>query len=205
MHWYEEEVERLEKEITALAYKPCLVFYGSSSIRLWHSVEEDFKKYNPVNLGFGGSTLEACAHFFKRIMQPLHPKHFIIYAGDNDLGDGRKPLEVHRYFIELSNHIHTYFGTTSFSYVSIKASPLRWQINEKIQQANHLIKNTIERHANMHFVDVYSRMIDDRGRPVAQYYCADGLHLSDAGYAVWKEVLLTHILSNVDSGLIPAV
>lgn len=202
MHWYEEEVERLEKAIAAINYTPKLIFYGSSSFRLWKSLHEDFKRYSPINLGFGGSTLEACVYFFNRIMRPLHPKHFIIYAGDNDLGDGKKPDEVHGYFVELCEQVNKCFGDIPISFVSIKASLSRWQINEEIKQTNELIKNTIDKHPNMYFVDVYSRMIDDKGQPVAAYYDADGLHLSDAGYAVWKEVLLTHILLNVDSGLI---
>src|SRR5262245_59767819 len=110
MYWYEEEVERLEREIAAIKYKSQLIFYDSSSIRLWHTLHEAFKRYNPINLGFGGSTLVACYYFFNRIMEPLHPKHFIIYAGDNDLGDGKNPGEVHGYFIELCNQLSQYFG-----------------------------------------------------------------------------------------------
>jgi hypothetical protein len=205
MYWYEEDVERLEKNIAAISYQPRLIFYGSSSIRLWHSLYEDFKKYDPINLGFGGSTLEACVYFFSRIIQPsFYPKHLIIYAGDNDLGDGRKPVEVHKYFVELCNQINTQFGDLPLSYVSIKPSPSRWQINEAIKQTNSLIKDTIDMHPNMHFVDVHNKMLGQDGRPVVQYYDADGLHLSDAGYIVWKEVLLTHISPNVDSSLISA-
>ena len=59
MIWYENEVQRLEKERAALTYEPKLLFYGSSSIRLWDSLNDDFADYQPVNLGFGGSTLAA--------------------------------------------------------------------------------------------------------------------------------------------------
>jgi len=204
MYWYEEDVERLEKNIATISYQPRLIFYGSSSIRLWHSLYEDFKKYNPVNLGFGGSILEACVYYFRRLIQSIYPKHLIIYAGDNDLGDGRTPAEVHAYFVELCNQINTYCGDLSLSYVSIKPSPSRWQINEAIKQANSLIKGTIDTHPNMYFVDVYNRMLGDDGRPIATYYDADGLHLNDTGYIVWKELLLTHISLNVDSSLISA-
>jgi lysophospholipase L1-like esterase len=204
MYWYEEEVERLEKEIAAITYEPKLVFYGSSTIRLWDSLQEDFKRYDPMNLGFGGSTLEACVYFFKRLMRSLHPKYLIIYAGDNDLGDGKTPAEVHGYFVELCNRINKCFGNLPLSYVSIKPSPSRWQINGAIQKANCLIKNTIEMRPNMHFVDVYSKMLGDDGRPVVSYYDADGLHLSEAGYEVWRAALLTHISLIVDMGLISA-
>jgi len=60
---------------------------------------KDFEEYMPINLGFGGSTLAACAWFFDPIVAPvIHPQTLILYAGDNDLGDGRHPEEVLFFF-----------------------------------------------------------------------------------------------------------
>ena len=67
MIWYEHEVQRLEQERASLEYEPKMIFYGSSSIRLWETLYEDFKEYQPANLGFGGSTLAACVWFFDRL------------------------------------------------------------------------------------------------------------------------------------------
>jgi len=203
MVWYEEEVQRVEKEITKLNYHPELLFYGSSSIRLWETLYDDFKICRPVNLGFGGSTLEACVFFFERIMEPYNPSHLIIYAGDNDLGDGKKPQEVHSYFIQLCEAAHKCFGKVPLSYISIKPSLSRWQINDVIKYTNKLIHQTIQKHKQyMHFVNVYDSMIGADGMPLPQLYVDDGLHLSAEGYAIWKTVLLTHISRINDSSLI---
>jgi len=203
MEWYEEEIQRVEQEINRLDYYPHMLFYGSSSIRLWENLYTDFKPFYPVNLGFGGSTLEACVIFFQRIMEPYNPRHLIIYAGDNDLGDGKKPAEVHDFFIQLCESINECFGKVPLSYISIKPSLHRWQINDAIQYTNLLIQQTITRHINhMHFVDVYSGMIGNDGLPLQKLYADDGLHLSNEGYALWKNILLTHISSNNDSSLI---
>ncbi|WP_431214255.1 hypothetical protein ACQ86N_05210 [Puia sp. P3] len=105
MVWYENEVQRLEKERTSLTYDPKLLFYGSSSIRLWESLYEDFAPWQPANLGFGGSTLAACDWFFDRLLTPFRPSSIIVYAGDNDLGDGRHPEEVFIFF-QQAGHPH---------------------------------------------------------------------------------------------------
>jgi len=84
-----------------MPYQPDTLFYGSSSIRLWESLYNDFATYKPVNLGFGGSTLAACVWFFDRLMMPLNPKRLVVYAGDNDLSDGRNPEEVFIFFEQL--------------------------------------------------------------------------------------------------------
>jgi lysophospholipase L1-like esterase len=205
MLWYEDDVKQLEQRMATLTYQPQLVFYGSSSIRLWDSLYDDFKVYNPVNLGFGGSTLEACVYFFKRIMKPLQPKHLVIYAGDNDLGDGKTAAQVHGYFLDLCRLIDETYEGLPVSYISIKPSPARWNIRQQIQNANRLIEETIRAKAGMYFVDVYSKMLSPDGLPVLNLYDADGLHLSAEGYKVWKDILLTHISLNVDSSLITAV
>ena len=89
MYWYENEVKGLEKERLQLTYEPSTLFYGSSTIRLWDSLFDDFKVFKPVNLGFGGSTLAACSWFFNRVVAPYDARSIVLYAGDNDLGDGR--------------------------------------------------------------------------------------------------------------------
>ena len=110
MLWYEDEVQRVEKEKGNLAYEPKMLFYGSSSIRLWDSLYEDFREYKPVNLGFGGSTLAACVWFFDRLVGGYHPESMIVYAGDNDLGDGRHPEEVFIFFRQLVACARERFG-----------------------------------------------------------------------------------------------
>lgn len=105
MFWYKDEIERVEKERNKLEYEPGMIFYGSSSIRLWDTLYKDFAMFYPINLGFGGSTLEACVWFFERIMQPFKPNHIVVYAGDNDLGDGKKPEQV---FSSFNSYVVVY-------------------------------------------------------------------------------------------------
>ncbi len=202
MIWYEDEVKRLEAEIAAFAYEPRLVFYGSSSIRLWDSLYKDFEWYLPANLGFGGSTLEACVYFFNRIMKQIQPQHLIVYAGDNDLGDGRTPLQVHGYFVELCRLMDESYKNLPVSYISIKPSLARWDIRHKIQYTNSLIEASIANKPNITYVDVFNYMIGNNGLPDTDLYEADGLHLNKNGYRLWKEIVLTHISSKNDRTLI---
>jgi len=199
MYWYEDEVKRIEKEKHSLTYRPGMIFYGSSSIRLWNNLTNDFHMFAPVNLGFGGSTLEACVWFFNRIMYDYSPDHIVIYAGDNDLGDGKKPQEVFSCFKQLSVCIKEKFDSVSVTYISIKPSLARWNINHLISDTNHLIKDSIAKeNRDFFFVDVYEKMVDKNGYPVKTLYDADGLHLSAEGYSLWKGILLTHFSSNND-------
>jgi len=190
MHWYEEDIKQLEKRALPQGYVPETIFYGSSSIRMWAGLYNDLKELKPLNLGFGGSTLEACVWFFDRVMMPYHPKRLIVYAGDNDLGDGRNPEQVLTYFKQLAALVQQRFGDIPCYFISLKPSIARYLIIDKFKYANSLIENEIlKTQNNWQFIDVFKYMIDEMGHPKKEYYQADGLHLTPAGYELWKQVI----------------
>ena len=194
MVWYENEVQRLEKERATLPFDPKLLFYGSSSIRLWESLNEDFAAYKPVNLGFGGSTLAACVWYFDRLVAPFRPQSIIVYAGDNDLGDGRHPEEVFIFFQQLVSRTRSQFGDIPLAFISVKPSITRWDILDRIRYTNKIIEEEIKRQANhLHFINVYTRMTDNAGYPKREFLDPDGLHINDKGYALWKEIILDYL------------
>ncbi|WP_254560438.1 GDSL-type esterase/lipase family protein [Dyadobacter diqingensis] len=194
MFWYEEEVVRVGKELSRLDYLPETVFYGSSTFTLWETLYTDFEALKPVNLGFGGSTLAACAWFFDRVLAPVtSAKSIIIYAGDNDLGDGRQPEEVCLFYRQLISQIRNRFGNIPCSFVSIKPSLQRWEIIEQIKSANRLILAEVEKDEFQHYIDIFPETLNEFGYPQKAFFEADGLHLSNEGYAVWKEVISKQI------------
>ena len=197
MYWYEDEVKRLEADGAKLGYLPETIFYGSSSIRMWTSLNNDFNEIKPINLGFGGSTLAACVWFFDRIMTPYQPKRFIIYAGDNDLGDGRHPEEVLIFFQQLVAQVKEKFGEIPCYFISLKPSLSRWALIEQFKYTNQLIENEIIRlDNNWQFIHVFKEMVDAAGKPKTELYVKDGLHLSNAAYSLWEEVINNSIAVN---------
>lgn len=190
MTWYEEEVQELESKRLRSDVKSGMLFYGSSTIRLWETLHEDFSGYKPINLGFGGSTLEACAWYFDRIVAPYNPESMIIYAGDNDLGDGRQPEEVLSFFKQLMVKINRRFAGLPFAFISIKPSVSRFDIIGRIRYTNKLIEEEIiKEHTGMHFINVFDRMLNERNYPREELYLPDGLHISKEGYELWKQII----------------
>ena len=196
MNWYENDVKQVEALKGTLTYTPETIFYGSSSIRLWEGLYEDFNQFHPVNLGFGGATLAACVWYFDRIMQPYAPRHIVFYAGDNDLGDGRSAEEVSIFFRQLLVCLHERFPGIRFSFISIKPSMARRDLLDKMRYANQLIKTALEKAGPGHYyIDVFERMLDAQGHPLPQLFDTDGLHMNKQGYQLWKEVLWPHLES----------
>jgi lysophospholipase L1-like esterase len=193
MEWYEDEVRWLEQTRNPGSVDtPPVVFYGSSSIRLWETLQEDFPGVGAINLGFGGSTLAACAHFFPRLVPPHRPRSLLIYAGDNDLGDGQSPEDVLGSLRDLLRQADALLGPIPLAFVSIKPSPARQYLEEHIRRSNALARHAITARPAGRFIDVYPRMLDAARRPRAELYADDGLHLSRLGYRVWAETIMEH-------------
>lgn len=192
MNWYEDEVGQLDKKLRNSSPNS-VIFYGSSTVRLWTGLEQDFPDVKPINAGFGGSTLAACAWFFERLIVPAKPRTMVLYAGDNDLGDGRHPEEVYLSFCALTAKIQRDLPDTDVTFVSIKPSPSRWHIVEQIRAANRYIENEIKRLPRFSFVDLTSVMLTPDGKPRKELYQADGLHMNPDGYALWRRELTARV------------
>ncbi|PRY31040.1 lysophospholipase L1-like esterase [Spirosoma oryzae] len=192
MNWYEDEVGQLDKKLRNSSPNS-VIFYGSSTVRLWTGLEQDFPDVKPINAGFGGSTLAACAWFFERLIVPARPRTLVLYAGDNDLGDNRHPEEVYLSFCALAAKIQRDLPDTDVTFVSIKPSPSRWHIVEQIRAANRYIENEIKRLPRFSFVDLTQVMLTPDGKPRKELYQADGLHMNADGYALWCRELTARV------------
>lgn len=194
MEWYEPEVQELEK-LNIMAPPPpgAVLFYGSSSLRLWTTLSEDMAPWPVVNRAFGGSTLAACVHFFDRLVVPCAPGSIVLYAGDNDLGDGRPPDDILRSLRAMLARIDATLGSIPVAYISIKPSLARWSLRDRIQRVNSAARALMERRPSGYYVDVYTSMLGPDGRPRAELFDADGLHLSAQGYQVWTHILRPYV------------
>ncbi len=193
MHWYEDDVRQLEQRVAALPQPTGrTAFYGSSSMRLWTTLAQDFPDQSLLNLGFGGSTLAACGWFMERILAPVQPKSVIFYAGDNDLGDGRHPEEVYLFFVAMVQKLQQYLPGVPLTFLSIKTSIARLKLADDIRYTNELVHQKVLRTPGCQYIDVASSLLGPNGRPRRDCFQADGLHLSPTGYAIWRDVLRQH-------------
>ncbi len=193
MQWYEADVRQLEQRTrcSAIPVRPA-VFYGSSTLRLWPTLAEDLDIPVALNLGFGGSTLEACAHFFDRIFTGLDPQSITIYAGDNDLGDGQSPAKVLASFRLLAAKIRAKYPAVPLFFISIKPSPARQYLFDAIRSTNASIQQEIALLPNAAFIDIFPAMLSEAGRPRPELFMEDGLHMNPLGYGIWRGVLANY-------------
>lgn len=172
-----------------------VLFVGSSSIRLWPHLPDDFRQVTVINRGFGGSTMADCSLLADQLVVQYRPRHVVVYAGDNDLAEGRTPRQVLESFQEFVRTVRNELPDTRISYISVKPSPLREPLLERAREVNTLVSNYLAELPNASYIDVFTPMLDGEGRPRTDLYGPDRLHMNAAGYTLWKQLIATHILS----------
>jgi lysophospholipase L1-like esterase len=184
---FESEITSLQAKLSQspIASSP-VVFYGSSSIRLWKSLQQDFSGYAVMNCGFGGSRLTDCVRYANRIVLPLKPSAIVIYAGDNDLAVGTPPEKVFKSFQQLFSIFRGYSPSIPIAFVSVKPSPARLMFLDNILKFNRLVEDFLKTQPETEYIDVCSDMLGQDRKPIRSLFVNDQIHLSPAGYQIMR-------------------
>ena len=165
-----------------------VLFVGSSSIRLWHTLAADFPELPTINRGFGGSEIADSVYFAEQLIGPYRPKAIVMYAGGNDLADGKSPEQVRNAFGAFVTQARRWAGPVPLAYLSIKPNLSRRKQLPRIRQANGLIR-ACARERGVDYLDIHAPMLGADGEADPRWFDADGLHLNAEGYALWTGVV----------------
>ena len=162
-----------------------VLFIGSSSIKMWKSLERDFPGTNVLNRGFGGSWTNDLLHYMDRIVLPYKPARIVVYCGENDIAHGEAPLVPFENWKTFVARVRKVRPDTKFYYIPIKPNPKRWNFWPKYQQANRLIQQFCEKEGLAYLGDIPRKMLGQDGMPIPGIFAEDKLHLNAEGYKIW--------------------
>jgi lysophospholipase L1-like esterase len=195
---FAQEVATLEQSVVHGPQHP-IVFYGSSSIRLWKSLSQDFPNYPVMNCGFGGSRLTDCVDYAASIVLRLKPAAVVIYAGDNDLAQGKLPEQAFASFEQLFRTLRTYSVQMPIAFIGVKPAPARAQNLDNILKFNRMVQSFLQRQPRSRFIDVCSTMLGPDRKPLLALFASDQIHLSPAGYQIFQRNVSAFLASELPS------
>lgn len=191
---WEPEIKAFEAEDkTNPPPKGAILFIGSSSIRLWKSLAQDFPQHKVLNRGFGGSQIIDSVTYAERIVLPYRPRMIVLYAGGNDINGGKSPEQVFADFQAFVRKIHATLPETRVAYISIAPNPARWSQVEKVKAANELIANHARGNPKLVFINVFPHMLGEDGQPRPELFVEDRLHMNAKGYALWTRIIQPYL------------
>lgn len=167
-----------------------VVFAGSSSIRLM-PMKELFPDLKGLNRGFGGSHISEVNHYLDRCVLRYEPSIVVFYCGTNDLWDKKSPDQVEEDFEEFRRRLFERLPEVRLIVMAIRPSPARESIRKIEAEMNERFRKIAEGDKRITYVSgSWDRFLDGKGEPIPELFVEDKLHMSAAGYRIWKELLM---------------
>ena len=185
---WEKEIAAFERSDAATPPpKGALLFTGSSTIRLWTTLAQDYPQQQVINRGFGGSQIADVTHFAARIIFPYAPRAIYLRSGGNDLWAGKSVEQVFADFKEFVATVQAKLPDTDIIYISLSPSIARWKQADQAKALNALVFDFIKDKAHLRYVETYDIPLDADGHPRPELFAKDKLHFSAEGYKLLAE------------------
>lgn len=190
---FENQILKFETQdsIQPANTKDLVLFVGSSSIRIWQNLKQDFENINVLNRGFGGATFVELNYYFHRIVSKYNPTKIVLYCGENDMTLSYSlPEDVLRSFITFDALCKRFLPHAKIYYVSIKPSPRSWYYWPKIQEANEYVANYIKLDkTRLEYIEIKTTLLDENNVVRKDLFLKDGIHMKQDVYPAWAKII----------------
>jgi len=165
------------------------VFIGSSTFTKWTGLEKQFSEFRAINRGFGGSTIPEVDHYLDRVLFKYKPANVVLYAGTNDIADGRSGRQVFDEFVQFVRDVKEHLPNVEIYVISMSVAPSRISYEKEFDTGNGLIRHYVMTNAHLHYIDVTPVMHRTDGKLKENLFGIDRLHMNSRGYALWVPVI----------------
>lgn len=145
-----------------------------------------------INRGIDADTTDGVLNRISDVTK-LKPKKIFIMIGGNDFVIGRKVPEIMAFYKKIIERIRIETPETIIYIQSVLPTVYHLVPLPKnyITDLNSNLKSLADNYT-IFYVDIYSRMLDDRGDLNASF-TLDGAHLNGIGYLVWREAIYQYL------------
>ena len=204
---WEPEIAKLEElDLTEPKIAQSVLYYGSSSIRRWETIADDMAPWPAIRRGYGGAKLPDVCHYAPRIVGPhLGEKNpnrcraVVLFVANDITGrDGdATPEIVAKQFTFLHRWIRLHDPTVPVFWIEVTPTQKRWAQWPKIAEATKQIGAVIDTDDNTHLISTAGAYLGLDGRPRAELFVKDQLHLSESGYQLWASLIKAQLHSKL--------
>jgi hypothetical protein len=168
-----------------------VVLLGSSNIRMWNTLADDFPGMNVVNRGVGGCRLVELAEFAPRLVTAAKPRVIVVGAGTNDVNAGTSTADIRAAFERLVDTLRRDHPDATIAFLAISPTVKRWEQLDLQMEANAAIKGVIDARGDskLVYLDANAAFLGADGKPAPECFLDDMQHPSTIGNARRAELM----------------
>ena len=204
--WEKDIVKLEELNIAQPNAEQSILFYGSSSIRRWATIADDMAPWPAIRRGYGGAKLPDVIHYAPRIVgphigleNPNRCRSIVLFVANDITGkkNDATPSEVANRFTRLHEWIRQQDPTIPVFWIEVTPTQKRWAQWPKIAEATKRIGQIANADENTHLIATAGAYLGVDGRPRAELFVKDRLHLSESGYQFWASLIKAQLHSKL--------
>lgn len=166
-----------------------VLFYGSSSFRLWESLAVDMAPLAVVNRGFGGATLHDGAFYAKRVLAPVDYQALVLFFANDIYGNknDKTPEEMEVLVDHIVKTSQKLRPEAVIYLLEITQTPMRKNLIAEWDAANAMLAQYAQQHDAVVFIPTRDLFVTAEETTKPSLFRGDGLHLNAEGYDLWRE------------------
>lgn len=194
---WEDDVAKISANNALEGSAEHVLFMGSSSFRLWDSIADDMAPVRVVRRAFGGAKYRDLAIYAPECVRGLKFGRAMVFVANDIRGkdDDNDPDTVARFARIVIAALRREQPDVKIYLVAVTPTESRWEYWPLIQQVNQRLQAIAESEPGVLFVPTAHAYLNTDGKPRAELFREDRLHLNADGYRIWAEILkdaLTH-------------
>ena len=188
---WKEDVARIAASNRTDGSAEHILFLGSSSFRLWETIESDMSPHRVVRRAFGGAKYRDLAIFTPQCVQGLRFGQAMIFIANDIRGkeDDSTPETVQQFANWVIDAVRAEQPGAKIFLVAVTPSSSRFEHWPKIQRINRVLQTLAKERSNTVYIATARDFLDADGFPRDELFQEDRLHLNAAGYRLWAERL----------------
>lgn len=168
--------------------KDPILFYGSSSIRLWKNIQTDLAPLSVARRGYGGASLHDASYYAKRVLRPIDYRALVLFIGNDIWGNefDKSPAEMRKLMEYIVGVSRKHRPNAEIFLIEITHVPARAHLMAEWDAANEMLEELAKANDDVHFIPTKDLYVRPDGTIRAELFQEDNIHQNDQGYELWK-------------------
>lgn len=190
---WEQKIQALEARNVKEGAWPAesLLFFGSSSIRRWETMNNDMVHFPSINRGYGGAKYVDMVLFAERMFTPHDYRALVMFAGNDVKGEDAdsSPEEVDCAVREIIRVSKAHRPNAAIFLIEVTPTESRFDVWHKTREVNDTLREIALTTDNTFFIATAQHYLKPNGTPKQEWFVEDKLHLNEQGYKKWAELI----------------